>query len=70
MERRSVVVTFEGPKVGVEFEGVWTRAQVDTAHRIMLLNLPKHLSKIRQEMEESHGKGSERQGERTIRRKG
>jgi hypothetical protein len=43
------ILIIEGQKAEVRFKGMWTRKFIDIAYKNMLLNLPIHMAKIKQQ---------------------
>jgi len=47
---KTILVALTAPP-RIVFQGIWTKADVDAAYRLMLKELPRHLQEIRQKME-------------------
>lgn len=52
MDKRRCEIEFEGEKINVKLEGMWTRANIVTAYNVLLSKLPAHIMELRKEMED------------------
>lgn len=43
-DTRKATITVEQKNITVTFDGLWTKSLVDSAHRAMLRDLPRHIS--------------------------
>lgn len=41
---REATITVQQKNIAVTFKGLWTKSLVDSAHRAMLRDLPRHIS--------------------------
>ena len=53
MDEQRVVITLSKGTANAEFTGMWTRYHIDTATRVMLRDLPKHIMALRAEGEKN-----------------